>query len=374
MKLQRWGIYDIWRYSLLAFIFQSFFILSTTIMASGIKDDEIVVFFNTSAYLGKSGNDWHIPIHVWVNEPEDSFFRAKIFAAFLDAKYGLEVNDENKPYFARRTNLLIADNERGKEVQIEFAGKSYQLNKTRENGQSVTIIKVPRNDLATVKDGTIMSYRALLSNRDKREFIGQVKFVFPQGVSVISDIDDTVKVSQVTDHRQLIENTFFKPFTAVPDMASLYHSWAQQGVSIHYVSSSPWQLYPELHGFMDEAGFPWSSYSLKSVRFRDETLMNLFKKGIETKPKQIEPILRAYPGRQFILVGDSGEEDPEVYALILKKYPNQVRRIYIRSVNGYEKDRQRMERLFNHSAEGENGIDGVKWALFKDPGKLTLPH
>jgi len=347
--------------------------IGSQLMASTIKDDEIVVFFNSDAYLDKSHKYWHVPIHAWVNEPEDSFFRAKVFAAFLDAKYGLEVDDNNKPYFSKRTNLLIADNERGKEVVIELAGNRYQLNKTRENGQSITKIKIPVEKLSPIKDGDIVEFHAILSAKDNRRFIGQVKFVYPEGLSVISDIDDTVKVTQVTDHRAMFENTFYKPFSAVPGMASLYQTWSQRGVNVHFVSSSPWQLYTELAGFMQSAGFPWSSFSLKSVRFRDETLMNLFKKGIETKPKQIEPILNAYPNRQFILVGDSGEEDPEVYAAITKKYPGQIKRVYIRSVNNFEKDKLRMEKLFKNLLSSEFQPNGAFWELFVDPGELALP-
>ena len=86
------------------------------------------------------------------------------------------------------------------------------------------------------------------------------------------------------------------------------------------------------HGSFDGSGFPWATFNLKAVRFRDETLLDLFKKGTETKPLIIKGILDRYPGRTFILVGDSGEQDPEVYAALLREYPNQVLQAYIRNV------------------------------------------
>jgi phosphatidate phosphatase APP1 len=64
--------------------------------------------------------------------------------------------------------------------------------------------------------------------------------------------------------------------------------------------------------FLDASGFSPSVLNLKSVRFRDETLLDLLKKGTETKPAAIERILNTYPDRRFVLVGDSGEQDPEV--------------------------------------------------------------
>jgi len=73
--------------------------------------------------------------------------------------------------------------------------------------------------------------------------------------------------------------------------------------------------------------------NLKLVRFRDSTFFNLFKKGTETKPQQIEPILQRYPQREFILIGDNGEQDPEVYGDIARRYPDQIKQIMIRNVD-----------------------------------------
>jgi phosphatidate phosphatase APP1 len=117
---------------------------------------------------------------------------------------------------------------------------------------------------------------------------------------------------------------------------------------------------------MDQNNFPKATFSLKDFRFRDETFFNLFKKGTETKPAQIEPILQRYPGRKFVLVGDSGEQDPEVYASIARKYPDQIARIYIRNVNGATASDQRFKNAFD-------GLDNSLWQLFADPSGLGLP-
>jgi phosphatidate phosphatase APP1 len=131
------------------------------------------------------------------------------------------------------------------------------------------------------------------------------------------------------------------------------------------VSSSPWQLYSPLQEFVRDAGFPWATMSLKEVRFRDETLLNLFKKGTDTKPAQIEPILQHYPHRQFILIGDSGEEDPEVYGDITRRYPSQICRILIRNVDGSVTDNDRYKKAFENVAQS-------KWQLFNDPEQIEV--
>ncbi len=149
-------------------------------------------------------------------------------------------------------------------------------------------------------------------------------------------------------------------------MAALYREWSTDDTGFHFVSSSPWQLYDPLREFLDRDGFPWASFSLKPVRFRDETLIDLFKKGTETKPAAIEKILDRYPDREFVLVGDSGEQDPEVYADLLRNRPDQILKIYIRNVTQESVDTARFTTLFADT-------DRDRWQLFEDPKTLKLP-
>ena len=62
------------------------------------------------------------------------------------------------------------------------------------------------------------------------------------GVSVISDIDDTIKVSEVLSKRALLKHTFYSYFKPVEGMSELYQKWSEQKCQFHYVSASPWQL------------------------------------------------------------------------------------------------------------------------------------
>ncbi len=149
-------------------------------------------------------------------------------------------------------------------------------------------------------------------------------------------------------------------------MAEKYREWSDNDVSFHFVSSSPWQLYSPLTEFLDRDNFPWATLSLKAVRFRDETLFDLFKKGTETKPAVIEKILATYPDRTFVLVGDSGEQDPEVYADLLRKFPDQVQEVLIRNVTQETADNERFAKVFDN-------IDEDRWQLFDDPRDLRFP-
>lgn len=117
-----------------------------------------------------------------------------------------------------------------------------------------------------------------------------------------------------------------------------------------------------------DAGFPWATLSLKNVRFRDETLLNLFKSGTETKPRQIEAILNRYPQRQFLLIGDNGEQDPEVYGNIERRYPEQITQILIRNVADERRNESRYTTAFRKGASN-------KWQFFNEvPSSLEFPH
>ena len=333
---------------------------------SDIKEDETVELFRTTAWLDQATNEWHAPIHVWIYEPEDSEVRKAVFAAILEIDYDLAPMESTEQNFSRRLNLIVADNERGKRIVVEIAGQVHPLSLSGSNGHFETTLRIPTARAERFIEGSVMSYSVVTDDNESRRFLGEVMFIPPDGLSVISDIDDTVKVSDVTERRALLENTFLLDFAAVPGMANLYSEWEQKGFSFHFVSSSPWQLYAPLQEFLDQSGFPHAELKLKAVRFRDRTLFDLFKTGIETKPALIESILARYPERRFVFVGDSGEEDPEVYAALLRKYPDRILKIFIRNVTEAAADNERFSSLFAN-------IDDDRWQLFDDPRVLQLP-
>ena len=285
----------------------------------------------------------------------------------LQLKYGLKTTPKTKANFDRRIRLIIADNERGKTIVIQLAGKTLSLPETEPNGHAIGEFKLDAATVTQHASGGRLTYHAILKKGDDRRFTGSINLIPPTGVSVISDFDDTVKITHATDRTKMLDHSLYQDYKAVPAMSQLYTSWAQNGATIHFASSSPWQLYEPIDKFLTANGFPARSLSLKYFRFKDTTLLNLFRKGTETKPAQIQPILQAFPNRRFVLVGDSGQEDPEVYAAMMKKFPSQVVRIYIRNVTKSSPTDKRFQDAFK-------GIDPEKWMLFDEPSKLVLPE
>jgi phosphatidate phosphatase APP1 len=160
-------------------------------------------------------------------------------------------------------------------------------------------------------------------------------------------------------------NTFLNPFQAVPGMARAYAAWAEDGAVFHYVSSSPWQLYPALSRFFAEAGLPAGSFHLREIGLGDRSFLDLFGAPADAKVPAISEIIRRWPQREFVLVGDSGEQDPEIYARIYREFAGNVLHIFIRNVTdeGDEAPRHR---------EAFADVPRERWTVFTDPGVLTL--
>ncbi|CEP19894.1 hypothetical protein [Parasitella parasitica] len=159
---------------------------------------------------------------------------------------------------------------------------------------------------------------------------GIVQLIEPYGVSVISDIDDTIKDTRVlSGARTVLSNTFFNPTRAVPGMADAYLQWYNQGASYHYVSNSPYQLVHMLHQFINNHQFPPGSFHLRPST---GIISKLVQESGRSKRKSICKILRDFPRRKFVLVGDSGEIDLEIYTKIAIEFPGQIIKIFIRDI------------------------------------------
>ncbi|MFM9943462.1 MAG: phosphatidate phosphatase App1 family protein [Hyphomicrobiaceae bacterium] len=330
---------------------------------SNLASDERIDFFTTGASLSSDGGAWSVPIHARVYRNVRSTVRKSALAALLKRTYGVDPDAEGRMLLDDRLNLLLSDNKGGRRLVVTLGGRDYALPASGADGHVNAMLTVPSADLAREAATGRATVTAKLEARDPRTFTGLVLLVPPEGRSVISDIDDTVKITHVTDTSRMMQATFGKPFEAVPGMARLYQSWSAAGTSIHFVSSTPWHLYGPLAAFLEENGFPAATVTLKQIRLKDTSIANILADAATTKPPGIEAVLKAYPRRTFVLVGDSGEKDPEIYAGFMRRYPARIEKIFIRNVTGAKPDDARFKAVFA-------GVDAARWQLFDDAAQL----
>ncbi len=323
------------------------------------------VLFDGAATLDAERRQWRIPLHAWVYQPQQSRFRRDAIAALFERRYGLKVGPDNTAVFDRRINLLLADNLPGRALEVSITNQQgrdlgrFRLPATGANGHTRAMVTLPISDDAPVTGGHLVLRLVEASATGK----AALHLLTPDGPSIISDIDDTVKQTGVTDRAQLWRSTFFEPFKAVPGMADLL-TRVGRGGAVHYVSSSPWHLYQPLREWLAESRLPVTSLALKQIRLKDRAILDITKSPIATKPPAIRALLDSYPQRQFTLVGDSGEKDPEVYAAIAQQYPQRAIRILIRQAPGADNSRARFDAAFAPVRPGT-------WATFDDPATVT---
>ncbi len=327
-----------------------------------VQSDETVVFFPTSAHLDEDAEVWEAPIRGWVFKPDEKSLTRRFALGALRRALDLEPTSEEEPVFQKRGWPFVVESLADREVAVRLGARYVILQPTEAHGHCAGTVRLPAAEAKKLARGRWIRYQAVADDQ-RRVLAGAIELTPPEGISVVSDIDDTIKITGVGNHRVVLQNTFLRSFEPVPGMPELYRRWAAAGAVFHYVTASPWQLYTPLDEFRAAAGFPAGSFEMQLFRFNDRTALNLLSAPDELKRPAIEVLLNTWPRRRFVCVGDSGQRDPEMYGSLARKHPEQVLRILIRNLSGASPDDERFQKAFA-------GIPAERWRLFEDPAEL----
>jgi phosphatidate phosphatase APP1 len=154
---------------------------------------------------------------------------------------------------------------------------------------------------------------------------------------VVSDIDDTVIQTDVARLLSMVADVAFgsahtrAPFPGVAAFFRALHAGTGSAPNpVFYVSNGPWNLYDVFEHFLELRGIPPGPVELRDWRAPWHELRRVGR--YEHKLESIRRIFRTLPDLPFILIGDSGEEDPEIYRDLVHEYPARVPAVYIRDV------------------------------------------
>ena len=164
---------------------------------------------------------------------------------------------------------------------------------------------------------------------------------------IISDIDDTIIRTGATSLLAMGKTVLLGtartrlPFAGV---AAFYKALqlgrnGKRNNPFFYVSSSPWNLYDLITDFMDHNEIPAGPLLLRDFGLQSESFMS--GNYLSHKFKEIAQILDTYPNLNFVLAGDSGEQDPPIYYEVVKQYPGRILCIYIRDVSSHKHEATR---------------------------------
>lgn len=349
--------------------------------------DAVLLYPTFACRLPGTPERWRIHVRGWIFQPRILGKKRKYLVRQLGRFFRISPpgsGSEERLNFELRTEQFVVRNRKGRCVELavcsadsddledECSVADMPTAQSDEFGHFDSSILFdehnlpPEVSLAQLQDGGPRRLRIRTAGLTQGEVStreSSVFFVPERGFSVISDIDDTVKITEVGQYDEMLSNTLLRPFRVVEGMNELYQCWSEQGAAFHYVSSSPWQLQPDLECFFNRYGLPIGSFHLKQFDIRNSKFFNIFTSPKKHKPSRIEEILAAFPERRFVLVGDSGEKDPEIYSDFARAYPDAVGHIYIRRAALDGRTPESIAQVFE-------GLSPDRWTVFDDPAVL----
>jgi len=320
-----------------------------------VNEDEEVTLFNTYAYYDASTEQWVAEIKGWIYETDYLAVERFTFVSLIEGVVGSI--DEEPSFFEERISPFLADNESDEDIIVTIGDTTYNIKSSNSVGHFFDTINISQKDVQNLREDNILEYTIVMPEDDTRIFKGKIFLLDDNGTMIISDIDDTIKITEVyLGNEKVIENTFLQSAKVAPKMQELYQKLESENsdVSFHYVSGSPWELYNVIVKFLKENSFKEGTLHLK------ELSLNPFSSGLydfldkestyNHKVETISLMMQNFPNKKFILIGDSGEKDPEVYGYLLENYKNQIKSIYIRNVTDETLDNSRMKNAFGEYA------------------------
>ncbi len=202
---------------------------------------------------------------------------------------------------------------------------------------------------------------------------------------VVSDIDDTVLMTRATRAFRMVMLTLFSnahtriAFGGVANWYRALQAGAQgsEANPLFYVSSSPWNLYDFLEEFLEVNGIPLGPLFLRDHGLDHGRGAPRGHRG--HKLRILSHLLEVYPDHPFLLIGDSGQKDPEIYHELVTKYPGRICGIVIRNVSQliparleevarFGREIEEMETPFRLVADSTEGLQVTEsWGLV-EPG------
>jgi hypothetical protein len=271
----------------------------------------------------------------------------------------------------RRLELFLDDHPSGIALDVLVGNVAKPL-PTSAGGRilgSLLLSAQEVNDFQTGESASAgwLTFRVRPAKWDHREFLCEAMVLPAKGLSIVSDIDDTIKITDVNNTKLMLQNMFLLPYRAVPGMAELYAAWEKEkGAVFHYLSLTPVELYHPYTGFLDAAGFPRGTIDLPIIewgRSRLKGFMTMMDDAPTFKETQLRILIEALPDRDYVLIGDSSQHDPEAYGETARRFPKQVKRILIHDVTCQGPDAPRYQEAFRD-------LPRELWQIYREPAEI----
>ncbi|EEU42530.1 uncharacterized protein NECHADRAFT_60869 [Fusarium vanettenii 77-13-4] len=332
-----------------------------------VDSGDIVWLFDNTAYRNPDTNVWEAEFvaAVFENEPK---CRVADIVSSIAKTLGLAEDAAERDVIEERIIPFLWDIQAARVFWLEHRKKELRLGPTSVNGITTSVMPLERYHKGSVVDATALVPREVRGILDMQTY-----YAGPEGWGVISDIDDTIKVTMTSDPLGILKSTFVDEPTPVPGMPELYsdlQSLLPRDTPWFYLSASPYNLYPLLRDFRDRY-FPQGTLVLRDSSWRTVAgLLSALTMGTEEyKADRMKKVHSWLPKKKMIVIGDSTQSDPEAYGEVYRAFPHWIKMILIRKATdvasfGIEEKNQteRFEKAFK-------GVPREAWHVFEDPSE-----
>ena len=185
-----------------------------------------------------------------------------------------------------------------------------------------------------------------------------------EGLTIISDIDDILRVTQIYEPSLGILNSFARPYVPWMNMPDIYANWSRSipNFHFHYLTTTPEQITRNYMDFIYKT-YPGGSFDTRPLNFSDVDATLSIRKFL------LEKIFQTFPKRKFILIADTSNSDVmKDYPLMVTEFPGQVQCIFLRNTSATDSGDK-----FPYDTSGFKNITQQTYMFFLVPVSSLLP-
>lgn len=332
------------------------FFLCISFSTSFLFERDGLLLVPSVAFRDPNTNDWSLHSQGWYYEENSA--KALLIEKSMELVIQKDLDRE-------RVKMFTAEGKENKNICINGLARSI-CTKTDDEGRIKTTFSITNGEMLSLrKVDNHLSYQVSVVNKNLNA-PGEIYLCDNNGVTFISDIDDTIKITEVSSATQTLINTFSGQFKPVPGMAEIYRHWqAKYNATFAYLTASPDQLYPFLRSFFDREQFPAGSAHMRHFTWLDANFISFFMSSnyMKKKSETLEMFLKNTKNRKFVLLGDIFQKDPDIYAEIYAQYPDRISKIFIRKYANDVDGQNRLENVFAN-------VPSNKWQTFESGSDL----
>ena len=181
------------------------------------------------------------------------------------------------------------------------------------------------------------------------------------GITVVSDIDDILRVTKIYQPKEGLLNSFARPFTPWMNMPDIYANWSRSipNIHFHYLTTTPEQATRNYMDFIYKT-YPGGSFDTRPLNFSDVSATLSIRKFL------LQKVFETFPQRKFILVADTSNSDVmSDYPEMFSTFQNQALCIFLRNTSATDS-----EDKFPYDTSGFKSLNNNTYMFFNTPVSL----